>query len=77
MRAEQSVSPPRCNQLAGSTDLRGPSGRSYLAEDARRGNHDLTTAGHPGNVGLDGDTAAAVTLDHWRGCRLRRRWARS
>ena len=52
MRAEQSVSPPRCNQLAGSTDLRGPSGRSYLAEDARRGNHDLTTAGHPGNVGV-------------------------
>jgi hypothetical protein len=52
MRAEQSVLPPRCNQLAGSTDFRDPSGQSYLAEDARRGNHDPTTAGHPGNVGL-------------------------
>jgi hypothetical protein len=44
--------PPRCDQLAGSTDFRGPSRRSYLAEDAQRGNHDLTTAGHPGNIGL-------------------------
>ena len=51
MRAEWSVSPPWCNQLAGSTDFCGPSGRSCLAEDARRGNHDLTTAGHLGNVG--------------------------
>jgi len=45
MRAEQSVSPPRCNQLAGSIDFCSPSGRSYLAEDARRGNHDLTPPG--------------------------------
>ncbi len=56
MRAEQSVSPPRRNQLAGSTAFHGRSGRFYLAEDARRGNHDLTTAGHPGNVGLIEET---------------------
>jgi hypothetical protein len=29
-----------------------PSGRSHLAEDTRRGNHNLATTGHPGNVGL-------------------------
>jgi hypothetical protein len=29
-------------------------GRFHLAEDARRGNHDLATAGNPGNVGSKG-----------------------
>ena len=69
MRAEQSVSLPRCNQLAGSTDFRGPSGQSYLAEDAWRGNHDLTTAGHPGNVGsnLPRSPEGIVTFYNQRG----------
>jgi hypothetical protein len=29
-------------------------GESHLAEDARRGNHELATAGHPGNAGYYG-----------------------
>jgi hypothetical protein len=33
----------RRNRSAGSTAFHGPGGRSYLAEGARRGNHDLTT----------------------------------
>jgi hypothetical protein len=34
----------RCSALG------GPGERSHLAEDARTGDHDLATAGHPGNV---------------------------
>jgi hypothetical protein len=60
MRTEQSVSPPRRNQLAGSTAFHGRSGRSYLAENARRGNYDLTTVGHPENVRINGNFQQAA-----------------
>ena len=51
MRAEQSVSAPRRNQLAVSIAFYGPIEQSHLAADARRNDHDLAITGHPGNVG--------------------------
>jgi hypothetical protein len=48
MGAEQSVSALRPNQLAVSAVFHGPRGRFDLVDNARRGNHDLTTAGYPG-----------------------------
>jgi hypothetical protein len=68
----RNVSTPRRNRSAGSTAFHGPSGRSYLAEDARRGNHDLATAveiwaveiraWHPGSVGQDHPAQALAHL---------------
>jgi hypothetical protein len=68
----RNASTPRRNQSAGSTAFHGPSGRSYLAEDAGRGNHDLATAveiwaveiraWHPGNVGQDHPAQALAHL---------------
>ena len=52
MGAEHSVSAPRRNQLAVSAALSWPQRGVPPFEDARRGNHELTTAGYPGNVGL-------------------------
>ena len=39
--------------IGGFGRLHHPSGRSHRAEDTRRGNHNLATSGHLGNVGLD------------------------
>ena len=54
MGAEQSVSAPRRNQLANSAVSHGPRRRFHLVENARRVNHDLTTAGHPGECRFTG-----------------------
>jgi hypothetical protein len=51
IHAKRRVSTSRRNRLVVSAAFRGPSGRSLLAGDARRGNHDLTTAGYQENVG--------------------------
>jgi restriction endonuclease Mrr len=66
MGAEQSVSASRRNQLAVSAVFLGPRGRFHFVEDARRGNHDLTTAGHPGNVGSNQAQEAAHKASHQR-----------
>jgi hypothetical protein len=50
--------------IGGFDRLSWPSGRSYLAEDARRGNHDLTIAGHPGNVGSDFGAASSILREN-------------
>ena len=50
MGAEQCVSASRRNQLAVSAVFHDLRGRFHLVKDARKGNHDLTTLGYPGNV---------------------------
>jgi hypothetical protein len=47
----QSVSPRPRGHSTALTAFRGPGERSYLAENAQRGDHHLATAGHRGNVG--------------------------
>jgi hypothetical protein len=51
MAVEQRVSARRHNQSAGSAAFCHLNGRFDLAEDARRGNHELATVENRGNVG--------------------------
>jgi hypothetical protein len=50
MQAKQRVSPPRRNQLTGSTVCYARGARFIVAQAARMGHRGSTTGGNPGNV---------------------------